>query len=206
MRTHLRVGVAALGLTLLSSGAHATDYCTKEQYERDRHRITDALSKGTLVKGPERVRDSILISEDEWYKLNYPEQIALMQAYECFMGRGKQFLYLDVRSLSTGKLLATWKLGALEPTNGGHDPNSSGASQGDSGIGITGATRTDFIKSVIEGCRAKSASPTFCSCYGNALADSLSVEELKEASTTANREATMAALRPKLEAAAKRCQ
>ena len=29
-----------------------------------------------------------------------------------------------------------------------------------------------FIRSVIEGCRSKSASPTFCSCYGNALADS----------------------------------
>ena len=136
----------------------------------------------------------------------YPEQIALMQAYECFMGRGKQFLYLDVRSLSTGKLLATWKLGALEPADGGHDPKSSGASQDDSGIGDTGPTRTDFIRSVIEGCRSKSASPTFCSCYGNALADSLSAEELKEASTTANREAAMAALRPKLEAAAKRCQ
>ena len=116
----VKSGCRCLGLTLLSSAAHATDYCTKEQYERDRHRITDALSKGTLVKGPESVRDSILISEDEWYKLNYPEQIALMQAYECFMGRGKQFLYLDVRSLSTGKLLATWKLGALEPANGGH--------------------------------------------------------------------------------------
>ena len=116
MRTQLRVGVAVLGLTLLSSGAYATDLLhIKEQYERDRHRITDALSKGTLVKGPERVRDSILISEDEWYKLNYPEQIALMQAYECFMGRGKQFLYLDVRSLSTGKLLAPGNLAHWNP-------------------------------------------------------------------------------------------
>ena len=67
MRTRLKVGVPMLGLTLLSSTAYAADYCTKEQYERDRHRITDALSTGTLVKGPESVRDSILIPEAEWY-------------------------------------------------------------------------------------------------------------------------------------------
>ena len=40
-----------------------------------------------------------------------------MQSFECAIGglSGKHLLYLDVRSLGTGKLLATWSLGRLEP-------------------------------------------------------------------------------------------
>ena len=72
-------------------------------------------------------------------------------------------------------------------------------------IGLTGEARAAFIKSAIDECRSKSASPTFCSCYANAMADSLSIKELKETSAAGNREAAMIALRPKLEAAAKRC-
>jgi len=89
------VSLAVLGLILLANGARASDYCTKEQYERDRALIADAFSSGTLVKGPKSLRDSILIQEGEWYKMNYPQQIAFMQSYECSIGRGKQFLYLD---------------------------------------------------------------------------------------------------------------
>jgi len=101
--------VAVLALTPLSSLACASEYCTKEQYERDHALIADAFSNGSLVKGPEGLRDSILVQEGEWYKMNYPQQIAFMQSFECSLGRGKkQFLYMDVRSLATGKLLATW--------------------------------------------------------------------------------------------------
>jgi hypothetical protein len=193
-----------LGLTLSLNVASATDYCTKEQYALDRAQIAEAFSSGRVVKGPKGLRESILILEDEWFKLNYPQQIALMQSYECSVGRGKQFLYLDVRSLSTGKLLATWKLGALEPGDGARDSNHS--IQDNKGIGVTGQARSDFITLVIEGCRSQSGSPTFCSCYANALADSLSAEELRDTSAAANRQAAMSALRPKIEAAAKRCQ
>ena len=53
-----------------------------------------------------------------WFKMNYPEQIAFMQSFECAMrwSGGKHLLYMDVRSLATGKLLATWTLGVLKPT------------------------------------------------------------------------------------------
>ena len=115
---------------------------------------------------------------------------------------------MDVRSLATGKLLATWTLGVLKPADGSRDSSNPGTSaplQGENRIGLTGQARADFIKSAIEGCRSKSASPTFCSCYANALADSLSIEELKETSAGGNREAAVITLRPKLEAAAKRC-
>jgi hypothetical protein len=203
-RLDVRVGITMLGLTFLSSVASVADYCTKEQYERDRAQIAEAFSSGRLVKGPKGLRDSILMPEDEWYKLNYLQQIVFMQSYECSVGQGKPFLYLDVRSLSTGKLLATWKLGALEPADGARDSN--GSVQVDKGTGVTGQTRADFITSVIEGCRSKSVSTTFCSCYANALADSLSAEELRETSAAANPKAAMSALRPKIEAAAKRCQ
>jgi hypothetical protein len=37
------------------------------------------------------------------------------------------------------------------------------------------------------------------------MADSVSIKELKETSAPANREAAMIALRPKIDAAAKRC-
>ena len=113
-----RVGLAVLGLTLLSSLACASEYCTKEQYERDHALIADAFSNGTLVKGPKGLRESILIKESDWYKMNYPQQIAFMQSFECSVGGGKkQFLYMDVRSLATGKLLATWTLGVLKPAD-----------------------------------------------------------------------------------------
>ena len=110
------VPVMCLGLMLLSS-ASASEYCTKEQYERDRALIENAISTGTLVKGPKSLRDSILVQEGMWFEMNYPKQIAFMQSFDCAMGgtSGKHLLYMDVRSLDTGKLLATWSLGALEP-------------------------------------------------------------------------------------------
>jgi hypothetical protein len=79
------VGVAVLGLTLLSSLACASEYCTKEQYDRDHALIADAFSGGTLVKGPKGLRDSILVQESMWLGMNYPKQIAFMQSFECAM-------------------------------------------------------------------------------------------------------------------------
>jgi len=188
------------GLTLLSSTACASEYCTKEQYERDHALIADAFSSGMILKGPKSLRDSILVQEGEWYKMNYPQQIAFMQSFECSMGGGKkQFLYLDVRSLATGKLLATWTLGALKPAEERPDvanPESSGIVEDENRIGLTGEGRAAFIKSIIEECNGRSA-PLNCSCYANAIADSVSIKEMR---------AGMTALRPKLEAAAKRCR
>jgi len=111
------VPAICLGLSLLSSPAAVSEYCTKEQYERDRALIENATSTGALVKGPKSLRDSILVQETMWFDMNYPKQIAFMQSFECAIGglSGKQLLYLDVRSLGTGKLLATWSLGRLEP-------------------------------------------------------------------------------------------
>ena len=80
------MGVAVLGLTLLSSLACASEYCTKEQYESDRALIEDAINAGTLVKGPKGLRDSILVQESMWFGMNYPKQIAFMQSFECAMG------------------------------------------------------------------------------------------------------------------------
>jgi hypothetical protein len=106
------------GVTLASSAA-ADEYCTKVQYERDRALIESTISSGTLVKGPKSLRDSILVQEDMWFQMNYPGQIAFMQSFECSVSGGKKkFLYMDVRSLATGKLLATWTLGALKPADG----------------------------------------------------------------------------------------
>jgi hypothetical protein len=88
----LRVGVAVLGFTLLSSLACASEYCTKEQYERDHALIADAFSNGTLANGPKGLRDSILVQEDQWFAMNYLKQIAFMQSFECAMAgaSGKQ--------------------------------------------------------------------------------------------------------------------
>jgi hypothetical protein len=204
------VGVVALSLTLLSSVACASEYCTKEQYERDHALIADAFTKGTLAKGPKGLRESVLVEEAEWYKMNYPQQIAFMQSFECSMsgGSNKELLYMDVRSLSTGKLLATWTLGALKPAENVPDltnPGMSESNKDESRNGLTGQSRADFIKAAISGCRSKSGSENFCSCYANALADSFSQKELDQTFATENRQAAIAALQPKMEAAAKRC-
>jgi hypothetical protein len=200
--------IAAMCLVLLVSSATASEYCTKEQYARDQALITHAFSSGMLVKGPKSLRDSILVQEGEWYKMNYPQQIAFMQSFECSIGGGKkQFLYLDVRSLATGRLLATWTLGALKPAEerpDGTNPESSGVIMDENRIGLKGEGRAAFIKSAVEECSRRSASVN-CSCYANAMADSLSFKELKKASALGDREVGTSVLRPKIEAAAKRC-
>ena len=203
--------MAVLCLTLLSSLACASEYCTKEQYARDHALIADAFRNGTLVQGPKGLRDSILIQEAEWYRMNYPQQVAFMQSFECSIGGGKKhFLYMDVRSLATGRLLATWTLGALKPVEERPDltnPGMSETNEDENRIGLTGKARATFVKAATDECNRASnaARPTNCSCYANAMADSLSIKELKETSASGNREAGMTALRPKLEAAAKRC-
>jgi hypothetical protein len=211
------VGVAVLGLTLLSSLASASEYCTKEQYQHDHALIENAFSTGMLVKGPKGLRDSILVQESKWYEMNYAQQIAFMQSLECDLagGSNKQLLYMDVRSLATGNLLATWKLGALIPAQLNqaqepHDVTHPGMSEdmGDENrIGLTGEYRAAFIKSAIDGCNGgDSARQTFCSCYANALANSVSTKELKEISALENKQAALIAMRPKIDAAAKRCR
>ena len=117
-------------------------------------------------------------------------------------------LYMDVRSLGTGKLLATWTLGALKPAEEAREPTNPGGSrvnEDEYRTGLTGEVRAALIKAATEECNRRSASLN-CSCYANAMADSLSIKELKEASALGNREVGATALRPKLEAAAKRCQ
>jgi hypothetical protein len=201
------VGVAALALTFLSSLASASEYCTKEQHQHDHALIENAFSIGMLAKGPKGLRDSILVQEGEWYKMDYPQQIAFMQSFECSVGGGKkQFLYMDVRSLATGKLLATWTLGVLKPAEEPHNltnPGTSGAMEDENRIGLTGEARAAFIKYAIDECNKVSNSSTVCSCCANAMADRLSIKELTEAS--ANGARGMGALWPKLEAARKRC-
>jgi hypothetical protein len=202
------VGVAALALTFLSSLASASEYCTKEQHQHDHALIENAFSIGMLAKGPKGLRDSILVQEGEWYKMDYPQQIAFMQSFECSVGGGKkQFLYMDVRSLATGKLLATWTLGVLKPAEEPRAPSNPGMPEvNEDENRFTGEARVAFIKSATEECNKRySGAPINCSCYANALADSLSIKELKETAAPGNRETGLMALRPKLEAAAKRC-
>ena len=204
MRAASVATIICVGL-LLSLSAAASDYCTKEQYARDHAMIADAFTRGALFKGPKGLRDSILIQEGEWYKMDYPQQFAFMQSFECDLagGSNKQLLYMDVRSLATGRLLATWTLGVLKPAEerpAVTNPESSGTMEDENRIGLTGEGRAAFIKSAIEQCNRLSASVN-CSCYANAMADSLSIKELKEASALGNR----GVVTPKLEAAAKRC-
>jgi hypothetical protein len=106
-----------LGLALLSSSVFASEYCTNEQFARDRKLIEDAMRTGALSRGPKGMRDSILVEEVMWFGMNYPQQIAFMQSFECAMGGvgGKRLLYMDVRSLGNGRVLATWFQGVLEP-------------------------------------------------------------------------------------------
>jgi hypothetical protein len=199
-----------LGLTLLSSIACASEYCTKEQYERDHAFIDSAISAGTLAKGPTGLRDSMLVHEGFWLDMNYPEQIAFMQRFACAAGglSGKQLLYMDVRSLANGRLLATWTLGVLKPAEERPDPTDRGVPgvlEDENRIGLSGEPRADFIKSAIEECNKRSNSTTSinCPCYARAMADSVSIRDLKEMSAGGP---GITVVRPKLEAAARRCQ
>jgi hypothetical protein len=113
---------------------------------------------------------------------------------------------MDVKSLATGTLLATWRLGALEPT-GARPPSNSEMSGGmgdENRIGLTGERRAAFIKATTEECNKRSAKID-CSCYANAAADYISINELEQASGFKNRQAAITALQPKLETAAKSC-
>ena len=204
MPTCKTIAAMSLVLTFLTH-ASASEEFTKEKSEDDRAFIESAISAGTLAKGPKGLRDSMLIQDGFWFDMNYLEQIVFMQRFECAAsaGSGKKLLYMDVRSLATGRLLATWTLGVLKPAEerpAVTNPESSGTMEDENRIGLTGEGRASFIKSAIEQCNRLSASVN-CSCYANAMADSLSIKELKEASALGNR----GVVTPKLEAAAKRC-
>lgn len=96
----------------------------------------------------------------------------------------------------------------MKPAEEPYNPTNRetpGPTEDENRIGLTGKPRAVLIKTVVDECRSKSDSPTFCSCYANAMADSLSIKELNEASAAGNVETGITALRPKLEAAAKRC-
>jgi hypothetical protein len=102
--------------------------------------------------------------------------------------------------------LATWFAGTLKPTEEPHELTNPGMPEGledENRIGLTGEGRATFIKTTIDGCnqRSSSAHPIDCSCFANAMADSVSIKELKEISAAEG----MTALRPKMEAATKRC-
>ena len=196
------MALAVLGFALLSTIAYASEDCTKEQSERDRAFVESSINAGTLAKGPKGLRDSMLIHEGFWFDMNYLGQINFMQRFDCAAsgGSGKHLMYMDVRSLDTGKLLATWTLGVLKPVEERPDltnPGMSRENEDNFSIGLTGETRAAFVNSAIDECKKKTTSSTYCSCYANAIADSISVKELKEG---------MAALRPKADAAAKRCR
>ena len=187
---------------LLSLSAAASEECTKEKSEDDRAFIESAISAGTLAKGPKGLRDSMLIQDGFWFDMNYLEQIVFMQRFECAAsaGSGKKLLYMDVRSLGTGRLLATWTLGVLKPSEGRpatNNPEMLDGIEDNNPIGLTGEARAAFIKSAIDECNKKTTSSTYCSCYANAIADSVSVKDLMEG---------MTALRPKADAAAKSCR
>ena len=201
MRAASVATIICVGL-LLSLSAAASEECTKEKSEDDRAFIESAISAGTLAKGPKGLRDSMLIQDGFWFDMNYLEQIVFMQRFECAAsaGSGKKLLYMDVRSLGTGRLLATWTLGVLKPGEGRpatNNPEMSDGIEDNNHIGLTGEARAAFIKSAIDECNKKTTSSTYCSCYANAIADSVSVKELMEG---------MAALRPKADAAAKSCR
>jgi len=203
-------------LALWFSPAAASEYCTKEQYQHDRELVENATKSGTLLEGPKGLRDSILVKEDMWFGMNYPQQIAFMQSFECSVSglSGKRILHMDVRSLATGKLLATWFAGTLKPTENPtnneqshtNPPGMSPDMEDESHVGLTGQNRAAFIKSTIDECNNRSPAWTSCSCFADTLADSVSTKELEEASSAGNPEAKLTALRPKIEAALQRCR
>ena len=199
-----------LMLTLSGCPVHASAYCTKEQYQHDHALIEGAFSSGMLVKGPNGLRDYILVQETKWYEMNYLQQIAFMQSFECDLAGGsdKRLLYMDVRSLATGKLLATWTLGELkpaeEPRGSPEKPEAGSANEDESRRALSGADRAAFIKTTIEEC-SRRTNRIDCSCYANAIADDVSIAELKAISSSENREMAVTMLRPQMEAAVKRC-
>jgi hypothetical protein len=144
----------------------------------------------------------MLIHEGFWFDMNYLGQINFMQQLDCAAsgGSGKHLMYMDVRSLATGKLLATWTLGVLKPVEERPDLTNPGMpreNEGNNSIGLTGEARAAFVNSAIDECKKNTTSSTYCACYANAIADSVSVKELMGG---------MADLRPKANAAAKRCR
>ena len=213
--------IAAICLYVaLVSSATASEYCTKEQYQHDHELIESATKSGMLVEGPKGLRDSILVQEGMWFGMNYPRQIAFMQSFECSIAglSGKHLLVMDVRSLATGNLLATWFAGTLKPAEGPHDltnrpvqeppdvtnPGTSEVTEDENRIGLTGEARAAFIKFATDACNKRGESIN-CYCYANAMADIASIKELKEASAPGTQEAATITLRPKMDAAAKRC-
>jgi hypothetical protein len=170
--------------------------------------MESAINAGTIAKGPKGLRDSMLVQESFWFDMNYPEQITFMQRFECAAAgvSGKHLLYHGCeiacqRQVELGRL--EWLSRPRGPTT--RPSQECQKSVDENRVGLTGEARTAFVNSAVDACNKSSASPTYCSCYANAMADSLSAAELKQMAAPGNQEAGMTALRPKLEAAARRC-
>ena len=155
MPTCKTIAAMSLVLTFVTHAA-ASEECTKEKSEDDRAFIESAMSAGTLAKGPKGLRNSMLIHDGFWFDMNYLEQIVFMQRFECAAsaGSGKKLLYMDVRSLGTGRLLATWTLGVLKPRPATNNPETDGI-EDNNHIGLTGEARAAFIKSAIDECNTR---------------------------------------------------
>jgi hypothetical protein len=143
----LRICIAVLISTLSWRVARASVYCTNEQYERDHALIADAFRTGMLVNDPKSLRNYILVQEGKWYEMNYPQQIAFMQSFECNLtgGSDKQLL-LHVREVACyGQVagnLDTWRIKTRRATPGRFTPerseDSSEADEDENRVGLTG--------------------------------------------------------------------
>jgi hypothetical protein len=70
--------------------------------------------------------------------------------------------------------------------------------------GLTGSDRTDFIKASLAACHEHGSREAFCACYSNAVADSISVKQLKSLMAM-GASAAQAELKPIEDAVTRRC-
>lgn len=89
-------------------------YCTNAQQEKDRVTMAFAFGSGVLQNLPKAQGLGVRINDAYWAGMNYRTKVAFVRSLECAIaGPGKTLTNADVRSQSTGALLAKWERGKL---------------------------------------------------------------------------------------------
>lgn len=109
----MRVALLLLLFTFCATATAAAYDCSPATYRSASAKIQSLFAMGMLANDPQRGA-SVLVAEDFWRTLSYPEKVRFAEAFSyAIAGEGKGLSHWRFRSLSTGREIGSWSMGTL---------------------------------------------------------------------------------------------
>lgn len=110
----MRKLVYAAVVSVAVSPALAYD-CSKNTHKAAYSRIDTAFRTGILARDPRGGATSVLVADDYWNRMTYPQKIQFAEDLVCAVaGVDKALVGMTFKSLMTGKTLGEWSPGKLK--------------------------------------------------------------------------------------------